>query len=90
MMLLFMEKAKLAASSKTPSTMNVMPIEGMTRSESFNFLFIIPTIFKYFLQKYKKYLVNSRKSCNFAPHFVEMACLRTHSPVLQENFNINI
>ena len=71
MMLLFMEKAKLAASSKTPSTMNVMPMEGMTRSESFNFLFIIPTIFKYFLQKYKKYLVNSKKSCNFAPQFVK-------------------
>ena len=25
----------------------------------------------YFLQKYKKYLVNSRKSCNFAPQFVK-------------------
>ena len=90
MMLLFMESAKLTASSKTPSTMKVIPMEGRVRSYFLIFLFIFRTNYNYFLQKYKKYLVNSRKNCNFAPHFVEIACFRTHSPVLQENFNINI
>ena len=28
-------------------------------------------LIKYFLQKYKKYLVVSTKSCNFAPQFAK-------------------
>ena len=44
----------------------------------------------FIVQKYKKYLVNSRKSRNFAPQFVKRLCFRTHFPVLHENFYINI
>ena len=40
----------------------------------------------FIVQKYKKYLVNSRKSRNFAPQFVKRLCFRTHFPVCMRIF----
>ena len=41
------------------------------------------------MQKYKKYLVNSRKSLNFAPQFAKIGVLNTFL-VKSKKFNNNI
>ena len=43
----------------------------------------------FIMQKYKKYLVNSRKSRNFAPQFAKIGVLNTFL-AKSKNFNNNI